>query len=180
MTQLDELGLRDSTLVIFTSDNGYHLGEHNITGKQVAYEESIRIPLIARYPRWFAAGAVSEAIVLNTDFAPTVLDAVQSEQSFEMHGVSLRRILSSEVDRNSFLYEYYFAPAHPETPAIRAVRTKRFKYVTYPDVEEIEELYNLVNDPLETRNLIGDPAFTDDLEALRSELQRLRQETGEL
>lgn len=180
LDRLQELALLDRTLVIFTSDNGYLLGEHNLTDKRVAYEESIRIPLIVRYPAWFGSGSVSDAMALNLDIASTVLDAAQVRGGYGMEGVTLRELASGDASRTSFLYEYYREPRFPVTPSIRAVRTADFKYIYYIDDDVTDELYDLRADPFETTNLVARPDFANVLAGLRAELARLRRATGDI
>lgn len=179
---LERTGVLDRTLIVFTSDNGYLLGEHRLTDKRVAYEESIRVPIIVRYPEWFPPGLVSDALVTNLDIAPTLLDAAGLTDvpgAFGMDGMSLRTLAKESTTRKAFLYEYFMEPAHPVTPSIRAVRTRDMKYIEYVDTDEIDELYDLASDPLETRNLVDDPAYAGTLEELRAELRRLREATGD-
>lgn len=161
---LDELRLADNTLVLFTSDNGFYLGEHQLGDKRSAYEESIRVPLIARMPGGVGAGLVSDELVLNIDLAPTILEMAGVEHAeMDMQGSSLRPLLAGEsvLWRDAFLYEYWQEnefwkpPGVPRTPSILAVRTATHKLVTYPDYENWTQLYDLEADPYEMRNLVG-------------------------
>lgn len=161
---LDELELADNTLVIFTSDNGYYLGEHQLGDKRSAYEESIRVPLILRLPGIIEAGSTSDELVLNIDLAPTIIDlALEQAPKSEMHGASLRPLFAEKLVpwRNAFLYEYWQVnnfwqkAGVPRSPTILAVRTRTHKLITYPDFENWTELFDLEADPYETRNLVG-------------------------
>ncbi|MFA5352647.1 MAG: sulfatase [Thermodesulfovibrionales bacterium] len=172
---LEALGQMDNTLIIFVGDNGFCLGEHGLTGKQIAYEESIRIPLLMRYPGLAAPGFVCEELALNIDLAPTILDLSGAGIHPQMQGMSLRSLLSGQQTqwREEFLYEFL-----PKIQAkIQGVRTRRWKYVTYPDRRDIDELYDLAADPFEMLNLSRDPAFRSQMRSLRGRLERLLQET---
>jgi len=177
---LDELGLGDETIVIFTSDNGYFHGEHRRGDKRLAYEESIRIPLLVRYPPQVRAGLVPEPMVLNIDIAPTLLDFAAVPIPPVMQGASFRPLLRGEPVpwRTSFLYEYFQEAWLPGIPTMLAVRTERWKFVTYPDIDDLDELYDLANDPHELRNLAQDPKHAATLAAMRKELARLLRATG--
>lgn len=164
---LDESGSLDGTLVIFTSDNGYLLGEHNLSDKRVAYEASIRVPLIVSYPAWFPNPITSDAIVLNIDIAPTVLDAVGVAGDFAMTGYSLRALVGGDKRRRAFFYEYSRDPRYPLTPPINAIRTDRWKLIEYLEGGEPAELYDLQADPLEITNLIEDQAYASVLDSLQ-------------
>jgi N-acetylglucosamine-6-sulfatase len=183
LAKLEEKHFLDDTLIIFTSDNGLFWGEHNLRDKRLAYEESIRIPLLIRYPKWFAAGGNSNNLVLNLDIAPTLLEAAGINDFGNMQGVSLRELANGGVFRKSFLYEYFWDPDFPNTPGIRAIRTQdfqyNFKYITYIDSDETEELYDLTNDPNEVNNLINHVEYADLLKKLRCELDSLRAVTGD-
>lgn len=169
---LNDLDLAENTLVIFTSDNGYYLGEHKLGDKRSAYEESMRVPMIVRLPGVVEAGTVSDEMVLNIDIAPTILDFANQPVPAAMHGRSLRPLFaesgefgesgeSREPWRKAFLYEYWqentfwVPPAEPRSPTILAVRTAKHKLITYPDFEKWTELFDLQADPGETHNLVG-------------------------
>jgi arylsulfatase A-like enzyme len=166
---LSELDLANNTLVIFASDNGYHLGERGMGDKRSAYEESMRVPLIMRLPGVIEPGTVSDAMVLNIDFAPTILDMAGQEIPAAMHGRSVRPLFGPDpvAWRDSFLYEYWqentFWQRSKErrVPTILAVRTPRYKLITYPDYKKWTELFDLEADPDETRNLVGYSDYLD-------------------
>ena len=166
---LDELGLADDTLVVFGSDNGYYLGEHGLGDKRSAYEESLRIPLLVRYPRLQAKGKLVDQMVLNIDLAPTLLDFAGVAVPKQMHGRSWRPLLegrSADDWRRSYFY-CYFREAQYDIPPVTAVRTDAAKLIKYPGHDEWTELFDLKNDPYETRNLAHDPASA----ALRAQLE---------
>ena len=161
---LEELQLADRTLVVFTSDNGFYLGEHQLGDKRSAYEESIRVPLLVRLPDTVEAGTVSDELVLNIDLAPTILDiAGVPHGRIGIQGSSLRPLLIGENVpwRDVFLYEYwqeneFWKPSNaPRTPSILAIRTATHKLVTYPYHDDWTQLYDLESDPHEMRNLVG-------------------------
>lgn len=183
---LDRLNLADNTLVIFTSDNGYYLGEHRLGDKRSAYEESMRVPLIARLPGVIAAGTVSDAMVLNIDLAPTILDLVISEVPDAMQGESMLPLFSESMApwREAFLYEYWqenergLTSSYRVTPSLLAVRTATHKLITYTDYQGWNELYDLEADPYETRNLYGYAHSRSQRDELCSLLRDLLVETN--
>ncbi len=167
---LDELGLAESTMVVYTSDNGFYLGEHGLVDKRSAYEESIRIPFLVRYPRLGAKGRLVGEIVLNIDLAPTLLDFAGVPVPPEMQGMSWRPLLEGKPAgwRAAFFYEYFRENAF-STPTVTALRTRAAKLVKYPDHEDWTELFDLGADPFETKNLARDPAHKDLRERLEAE-----------
>lgn len=171
---LDELGLAEDTVVIFSSDQGYFVGEHGLRDKRSAYEECIRVPLLVRYPRMTRAGTVNDAMTLNIDLAPTLLDLAGARIPKEMQGRSWRPLLQGQTDdwRNSFLYEYFFECDHPATPTTVAVRTADAKIIQYPHHPQWIELYDLSRDPYEMTNLADDPKAKDLLTRMQAEYQR--------
>ena len=175
---LEVIGATDETFVVLTSDNGLLLGEHGRGDKRIAYEESIRIPLLASGARVRDAGRVASELVLNIDLAPTLLQLAGVPIPLTMQGRSLVPILADEPStwRESFLYEYFQEPGKPAIPRIRGVRTQNWKYTQFPDRQDIEELYHLATDPHELENLAADPEAQAKLIELRVELERLSQE----
>ena len=178
LSTLDGRGLGRSTYVLFMSDNGFFLGEHRLGDKRVAYEESLRVPMVMRGPG--IAPRTSSALVLNLDVAPTVLDLAGVPVPAAMQGKSLARLLRSEATgvRDAFLYEYTTDPRIPVVPSILGLRTLNQKYVTYPDDPGDEELYNLDSDEVELKNLVDRPEWSASRAELRQRLARLLQETG--
>lgn len=153
---LEAGGLAGRTVVVFTSDNGYYLGEHQLGDKRSAYEESLRVPLLIRWPGG-AAPSVQDAIALNIDLAPTFLDVAGISAPASVQGRSLRPLLAGRPPagwRRSFFYEY-FKEANFAAPTVLATRTTTAKLITYPGHEEWTEVFELESDPYETRNLIG-------------------------
>lgn len=168
---LDELGLADNTVVIFTSDNGYYLGEHELLDKRSLYEESLRIPLLIRYPKRFGKGKVLDEMALNIDIAPMLLDLAGVTIPSEMQGRSLLPVAAGEKTewRKSFLAEYFMENRFPTTPTTLAVRTADAKLIKYPGHDEWTELFDLSADPYETKNLAADPAHKDLLAKMNAE-----------
>lgn len=160
---LDELGIADTTMVVFTSDNGYFLGEHTLGDKRFAYEESMRVPLLVRCPWLGRAGRVIDDIALNIDFAPTALDLAGVPLHPRMQGRSWQPLLDGTATdwRQAFYYEYVVDPAYPALPPVQALRTETAKLVVYPGHDEWTELFDLVRDPSETVNLARRPEAAD-------------------
>ena len=176
---LESTGVLDNTLFVFASDNGYMLGEHSMLSKGAAYEASMRIPLVARFPRWFEAGQrVSGNLALNLDLPASFLAAAGIGLPPTMRGVSLRELANGSVQRDEFLYEYSFDPGAPQTPDIRALRTLDYKYVQYPGGFEPEEVYDLHADPDEADNLATRDEFSGVTDSLRVRLEKLRSALG--
>ncbi len=175
---LQATGRLNDTLVIFTSDNGFFWGEHGRGDKRMAYEESIRVPLLMRYPKMIAASSLREQMVLNIDIAPTLLDLAGVDVPQAMHGRSLRPVLRDAKApwRTSFLTEYFSNPKN-RIPGWQAVRTDRWKYIHYLGVENVDELYDLTSDRYELTNLLKDPGAAAKAEELRAELKRLVQQS---
>jgi len=174
---LDESGLADDTVVIYTSDQGFYLGDHGWFDKRFMYEESLRMPLLVRYPREIRAGAVNEQIVLNLDFAETFLDYAGVSVPGDMQGRSLRPLLRGRTPgdwRRSMYYHYYEYPAVHSVKRHYGVRTQRYKLIHfYNDIDEWE-LYDLKNDPDELKNVHGNPKYAGVVKELKEELKQLR------
>lgn len=155
---LKEQGLLDSTLIVFTSDNGFQFGEHGLIDKRVMYEASIRVPLIAHCPELIRPGRRSDEMILNVDFAPTFIDLAGGTIPDTMQGRSFAGMLRGESVpwREAFLYEYFWERSWPQTPTILGVRTKRYKFIQTHGVWDKYELYDVQNDPHEMNNLLGE------------------------
>ena len=176
LAALDELKLSERTVVVFAGDNGYYLGEHGLGDKRSAYEESLRIPMLLRYPPLAAKGATVDSMVLNTDLAPTFLDLAGLPVPAAMHGRSWRPLLQGGgADwRKSFFYCYFFERGFG-TPMTTAVRTETAKLVRYPGHDDWTELFDLKADPFELKNLYGDPAAAKLRAELEDEYERQKQ-----
>ena len=174
---LDELKLADDTVVCFSSDNGYYLGEHGLGDKRSAYEEALRIPMLVRYPRLVEKGRTEDRMVLNVDPAATFLDLAGVPVPPEMHGRSWQPLLAGRADapwRESFFYCYFFERGYA-TPTTTAVRTKDAKLIQYPGHEDWTELFDLQADPYETQNLAADPAHAELRKSLEAEYEKQSQ-----
>lgn len=174
---LDELGLSENTIVIYTSDNGYFMGEHTLGDKRFAYDESLRIPLLLRYPKLGLKGKVVNEMVLNIDFAPTALDFANEPVHPRMQGRSWKSLLGGTAAdwRRSFYYEYFVDSTFPNIPPVQSLRTETAKLIVYPGHEDWAELYDLQKDPFETNNLVKLPASADLLARLRAEFIKEQQ-----
>ncbi len=180
-------GELDNTLLVFAGDNGFLLGEHASIDKRTMWEESIRIPLLVRYPELIRSPRVVEEQVLNLDLAPSIADICGAEPLPRAQGRSFRNLVQGDSCgwRTSWYYEYNYEAQFPYTPNVRGVRTDDWKYVHYPSRpggpdQYLAELYHIKDDPLERRNLIRVPEAQEKLAELRVELRRLQEETGAL
>ena len=174
---LDQSGLAANTIVIYTSDQGFYLGDHGWFDKRFMYEESLRMPLVVRYPKEIKPGSVNGDIVLNLDFGETFLDYAGVAVPADMQGRSLRPLLQGQTPgdwRTSMYYHYYEYPAVHSVKRHYGVRTRRYKLIHfYNDIDEWE-LYDLQSDPDELKNVYGDPKYTDVVQELKAELKKLR------
>ncbi|MEY3394408.1 MAG: hypothetical protein RL346_644 [Verrucomicrobiota bacterium] len=163
---LDALKLSEDTVVVYSSDNGYFLGERGLGDKRALYEEGIRIPFIVRYPRSFAKGTWVDEMVINQDLAPTYLDLAGLPASKEMHGVSFKTLAEGKKPENwrkSFLS--YYRKELGDTPTCRAIRTEHAKLIIYANRPEWTELFDLKKDPYELNNLPFDSPLGKELAA---------------
>jgi N-acetylglucosamine-6-sulfatase len=176
---LEESKQLDNTMVIFSSDNGYFWGEHGLGDKRWAYEESIRDPLLVRYPQLIKAGTTLEPLALNIDIAPTLLDLAGAPIPKSVQGRSLLPLFKDGKApwRSSILSEYY-QEGQNRTPDWQAARNDRWKYIHYPTLDGMDELYDLGADRYELKNLIKDPAAQSALKQMQAELAKLLKETG--
>ena len=178
---LEAENILGDTVVVFAGDNGYFHGEHGgMWDKRAAYEPSIRIPLLMRYPPLARPGARCDAMVLNMDVAPTLLELAGVSVPGTTQGQSWLNVLKGRPGRESFLYEYFQeVDRRFKRPTVLAVRTKRWKYVTYPLADKLtDELYDMKNDPQELNNLIGNADCADVVERMKKELERLKTKTN--
>lgn len=156
--------LEKDTLVVFTSDNGYQIGEHGLIDKRNAYEASVKVPLLVWEPGTVPAGAVNKGQIRNLDFAPTFLDAAGVAAPPQFEGKSALGLWDGKVAQadwkpQDFVYEYYWEYNFPMTPGTFAIRRGDLKYIQYYGVYDTDELYDLAKDPDEMDNRINDPAY---------------------
>ena len=174
---LDENGLAENTLVIYTSDQGFYLGEHGWFDKRFIYEESFKTPLLARWPGVIDPGSASDQMVQNLDFAQTILDAAGLSLPSDMQGESLLPLFRGEDeswDRDAVYYHYYEYPAVHMVKRHYGIVTREYKLAHfYYDVDEWE-LYDRLKDPLEMMNVYDDPAYADIIAELKTKLAELR------
>ena len=171
---LDRAGLAESTLVIYMGDNGFALGEHGFYDKRDAFEESIRVPMLAYAPGLIKPGTKVAQMVQNIDVAATVLEAARCRlpKKPAMDGRSFLPLLAGrEVPwRDEILYEYYWEWNFPATPTVFALRSDRYKYIYYHGVWDRNGFYDLETDPVERHNLIAVPAYREQIAEMREQL----------
>jgi N-acetylglucosamine-6-sulfatase len=178
LAALEHAGTLDNTVVVFTSDHGYFYGEHGLNEeRRLAYEETIRIPLLVRYPSRVKAGASASELVLTIDLAPTILELAGLAPLGDMEGRSLAPIFRGTAGawRESFLVEYYSDTVFPRILKMgySAVRTTTAKYIEYRDLSGMNELYDLDADPYEEHNLVAASDASALLTRMREQLERL-------
>jgi arylsulfatase A-like enzyme len=175
---LDKAGLDNNTVVVYTSDQGFYLGEHGWFDKRFMYEESFRTPMLVRYPPLIKAGSTTPAMGMNLDIAPTFLELAGVEKPQNMQGVSLLPLLEGGTPdnwRNSIYYHYYEYPGWHAVKRHYGIRTERYKFIHfYYDIDEWE-LYDLQNDPHEMHNVYDDPSYTDIRTSLLTQLRSLQE-----
>ena len=192
---LDDNGLAENTIVIYAGDQGLFLGEHGWFDKRLMHDESLRMPLLIRYPKEIKAGTVNNDMVLNIDFAPLFLDYAQIPTPDYMQGESFRKNLKGETPddwRKSMYYRYWmYNDSVHRVPAHYGIRTERYKLIFYYSqplgikgaqeslVEPEWELYDLQNDPAEMRNIYHDPRNRELINELKRALLRLKEKYGD-
>jgi arylsulfatase A-like enzyme len=178
---LEANGLTANTIVVYTSDQGFYLGEHGWFDKRFMYEESLRTPLLIRYPKEIKAGTTANQLIQNLDFAPTFLDYAGVEIPSDMQGESFRKIVSGESSewRDAIYYTYYEYPSVHMVKRHYGVRTNRYKLMHfYYDIDEWE-LYDLEKDPSEMKNVYNDPAYAGVQQDMHVKLTELREKYGD-
>lgn len=182
LDQLDRLGLTENTLVIYTSDQGWYLGDHGWFDKRWMYEESFRTPLIARWPGRIKPGSISQSMAMNLDFAETFLEAAEAPIPADMQGASLVPVMMGvePVDwRSAMYYHYYEFPGAHSVARHYGIRTDRYKLIHYyphdrrPDMDQWE-LFDLKNDPYELQNIYHEPRNADLVTQLKTQLYDLK------
>ena len=190
LDRLDQLGLADDTIVIYTSDQGWYVGEHGWYDKRWMYEESFRTPFIIRWPDTVAGGSTSRAFAQNIDLAPTMLDIAGVEVPDRVHGESLLPVLAAggaapDDWRDAVYYRYYESMGPHRVPKHDGVRTEDWKLIWFPEVDPdgdgprgpgCYELYDLAADPEEMNSLADDPAQAERIAGLKTRLDALRKQ----
>ncbi|WP_295180554.1 sulfatase [uncultured Christiangramia sp.] len=175
---LDEAGLTENTIIVYTTDQGFYLGEKGFFDKRFMYEESLAMPLLIQYPKAIAKGTVIDALTQNLDFAPTFLDYAGAKIPEKMQGKSLKSLLSNSENnknfRNAIYYHYYDFPAFHMVKRHYGIRTDRYKLIHFYDDIDEWELYDLETDPKELNNLYGDQKYADIQQKLYLELKELQ------
>ncbi len=178
---LEENGLSENTIVVYTSDQGFYLGEHGWFDKRFMYKESFRTPLIVRYPKEIKANTKIEKLVQNLDFAPTFLDYAGISIPAEMQGESFRQLVSGETNdfREAVYYTYYEYPSVHMVKRHYGVANQRYKLMHfYYDVDEWE-MYDLEKDPSEMKSIYDDPEYADVQKEMHKKLNELRKYYGD-
>ncbi|MEI6356951.1 MAG: sulfatase/phosphatase domain-containing protein, partial [Verrucomicrobiota bacterium] len=181
MDWLDANGLREDTLVIYTNDQGFFLGDHGLYDKRFMYEPSSRMPFLARWPGHIKPGTVSDALAINCDFAPTFLELAGVPVPAGMQGRSLAPLFTGGTPvgwREEIYYRYYHDPGHHTTAAHYGIRTGTHKLIHYWKQDQWE-LYDLVADPDEMRNIYSSPAAQTLVAGLKARLKRLQRDLGD-
>ncbi len=175
---LDENDLAKNTIVVYTSDQGFYLGDHGWFDKRFMYEESLRMPLLVRYPEEIMAGSVNTDIVLNLDFAPTFLDYAGVSTPADMQGVSMKPILHGKTPadwRQAMYYHYYEFPGAHSVKKHYGIRTQTHKLIHFYDDIDAWELYDLIKDPEELKNVYDDPTYSEVVKQLKADLKALQE-----
>ncbi len=181
IAHLEESGLLENTIIVYTSDQGFYLGEHGWFDKRFIYEESFRTPLLIRIPGLESDGESRAALVQNVDFAPTILDLAGAPVPDEMHGQSMTPLFQSDDTgfRDAAYYHYYEYPSIHAVKRHYGIRTNRYKLVHfYYDVDEWE-LYDLESDPMELSSVYDDPAYADVREEMTQLLYEVQARYGD-
>lgn len=191
---LDEAGLTENTIIVYTSDQGFFLGDHGWYDKRFMYEESLRMPFIVRYPQEIAPGTVNDDMILNVDFAPLFLDLAGVDIPDEMQGRSFRPLLNGERPadwRQAMYYRYWMHKAHHNVYAHYGIRTMQHKLIYYyadalgqaGTIDETYapewELFDLVQDRYELNNVINDPAYAETVTQLKAQLHQMQADLGD-
>jgi arylsulfatase A-like enzyme len=178
---LDETGLSENTIVVYTSDQGFYLGEHGWFDKRFMYEESFRTPLLVRYPKEIEAGLRSDALVQNLDLANTFLDYAGVDAPADLQGESFRGVVKGDDTefRDFAYYTYYEYPAEHSVMRHYGVRTDRYKLIHFYHDLDYWELYDLEVDPTEMNNVYNDPAYAQTRAQLHQKLEDVRAYYGD-
>ena len=178
--QLKDMGVYEETLIIYMGDNGFMFGEHGLIDKRVAYEESMRVPMVMQCPQLFKGGSVVDKMVANIDIAPTILEAAGIKKPEYMDGNSFIGLAQGKPVpwRDYLLYVYYWEKNFPQTPTQFAIRSDAHKYITYYGLWDTDEFYDIANDPHEIANLIDKPGQKKLAKELEDKLYQMLGEVG--
>ncbi|MDP6040541.1 MAG: DUF4976 domain-containing protein, partial [Candidatus Latescibacteria bacterium] len=177
---LDEQGLTEDTIVVYTSDNGMFQGEHGWVDKKMMYEESLRVPFLVRYPQEIAEGSHSTDLVTNCDYAPTLLEYAGVDVPADIQGRSLVPVLAGEAPedwRSVFYYQHWDTSPDGEL-ANCGVRTKDFKLIWYNHNYDHYQLFDVNKDPSEVNDIYGDPDYAETVEEMKALLRQERERVG--
>jgi len=176
---LEETGLDENTLIVYTTDQGFYLGEKGFFDKRFMYEESLAMPMLMQLPGEIEAGSEIDALTQNLDFAPTFLDFANADIPEDMQGKSLRGLINNSISdedfRNAIYYHYYDFPAFHMVKRHYGIRTDRFKLMHFYDDIDVWEMYDLQEDPNEMNNIYNHPDYADVRKQLHSSLDSLQQ-----
>ena len=181
LANLEKSGELENTVVLYLGDNGFIFGEHGLIDKRCAYDESVRIPMLMRYPKSLKAGTTVEKIVANIDVAPTLLEVAGVTPPKHMNGKSFWPLAKGEGSsdwRKYLLYEYYWERNYPQTPTNHAVIGEDYKYIRYHGVWDQDELYDTKSDPKERKNLYNDSAQEARIQEMNQALFDLLADSG--
>ncbi len=195
LNHLEEADQLDNTIIIYTADQGFMLGEHDYIDKRWMYDESLRMPFIVRYPKWIREGTTGDAMINNVDFAPTLLAMVGVAAPKEMQGRSFLPILQGKSVPDDWptgtYYRYWMHMAHHDNPAHYGIRTQDHKLIFFyglpldakgavkQSTPPHWELYDLRKDPHEMQNVYDDPAYAETVNRLKKELAQLKKRVGD-
>lgn len=180
MKKLKDIGAYEDTMVIYMGDNGFMFGEHGLFDKRVAYETSMRVPLLVQCPSLFKGGSTFNQMVANIDIGPTILQAMGLKKPNHMDGMSFLNLAKGKNTtwRDDFLYVYYWEQNYPMTPTTFALREDKYKYINYYGIYDTDELYDLQNDPEEKHNLYFEPKYQKIVKSMQTKLFNKMNEMG--
>ena len=191
LAYLEKTGQLENTLIVYTADQGFMLGEHDYQDKRWMYEESMRMPLLIRYPKSIQKGQRFDTIIENVDFAPTLLDFAGASIPKSVQGSSFKSILETGKEKEEWkkaaYYRYWMHMAHHDNPAHIGMRTKRYKLIYFYGCNyqgEYQtpagwELYDMKKDPQETKNIYDDPKNAKLVSSLKNWMAKLRKKVGD-
>jgi arylsulfatase A-like enzyme len=181
LAYLDEKGLAENTIVIYTSDQGFYLGDHGFFDKRFIYEESLRMPFLVRYPKAVKEAKDNNDIITNIDFAPIILEAAGVEIPQEIQGRSFFNNLLDKKPADwptSMYYHYYEFPFWHHVHPHYGIRNERYKLAHFYHNQDIWEFYDLEKDPEEMINAIDDEDYSSIIESMKIELKEMMEKSG--